>query len=202
LLDSLAGYIEHFTYVGLFAVLTLCGLGLPLPEDAALLTGGWLAHRGVTRLPLTVAVGLAGVLTGDCALYFLGRRFGPRVIRYVTIGHPAAEARVEWIRGFMDRHGHRTIFYARFLAGMRALVFITAGSMGVSPARFVFFDGLGALISVPLVVVLGYTFGDELERIVEYIGGVETVVVVLLAVAALFYTTRLWAARAMRSATT
>jgi membrane protein DedA with SNARE-associated domain len=102
----------------------------------------------------------------------------------------------------MDRHGHRTIFYARFLAGMRALVFITAGSMGVSPARFVFFDGLGALISVPLVVVLGYTFGDELERIVEYIGGVETVVVVLLALAALFYTTRLWAAHATRSATT
>jgi len=35
-----SAYIVHFSYLGLFAVLILCGLGLPVPEDVALLTGG------------------------------------------------------------------------------------------------------------------------------------------------------------------
>ena len=60
----ISAYIEHFTYAGLFVVLTLCGLGLPLPEDVALLAGGYLAHKGITRYPTTLVVSLLGVILG------------------------------------------------------------------------------------------------------------------------------------------
>ena len=63
----------------------------------------------------------------------------------------------------MHRHGHRAIFYARFLAGLRALVYLSAGSFGVPPSVFLFYDLLGALISVPIVVTLGYVFGEQIE---------------------------------------
>ena len=51
LVGVISSYIEHFTYLGLFVILMLCGLGLPMPEDVALLVGGFLAHEGVTRYP-------------------------------------------------------------------------------------------------------------------------------------------------------
>ncbi len=168
-----SGYIEHFTYLGLFVVLLLCGLGLPMPEDIALLAGGFLVHRGVTRYPITLAVSLLGVVAGDNSLFFLGRRFGTGLVRYFGLNRPGSQAQINRIRAFMRRHGHRAIFYARFLAGLRALIYLTAGSFGVTPLRFLAYDLLGAIISVPIVVSIGYLFGGQLEIVIHYLGGFE-----------------------------
>ena len=184
-------YIEHFTYLGLFVVLMLCGLGLPIPEDVALLAGGYLVHRGITRYPITLAVSLVGVVTGDNSLFFLGRHFGSGLVRYFSIGRPGRKQQIERIEGFMQRHGHRAIFYARFLAGLRALVYLSAGSFGVRPPVFLFYDLLGALISVPIVVTLGYIFGKQLEMLVKYIGGFDKLIVVVAVLSVLVYATRM-----------
>jgi membrane protein DedA with SNARE-associated domain len=183
-------YIEHFTYLGLFVVLMLCGLGLPIPEDVALLAGGYLVHRGVTRYPITLAVSLVGVVAGDNSLFFMGRHFGTGLVRYFSIGRPGRKHQIERIEGFMQRHGHRAIFYARFLAGLRALIYLSAGSFGVRPAVFLAYDLLGALISVPIVVTLGYIFGKQLELLVKYLGGFERLILIVALLSALIYATR------------
>ena len=184
-------YIEHFTYLGLFVVLMLCGLGMPIPEDVALLAGGYMVHRGVTRYPITLAVALLGVVAGDNSLYFIGRRFGSGVVRYFGIGRPGRQVQIQRIQKFMERHGHRAIFYARFLAGLRALVYLSAGFFGVRPTVFLFYDLLGAIISVPIVVTLGYVFGKQLEMIVRYIGGFERLIVVVAVLSVAVYGTRM-----------
>ena len=191
----ISAYIEHFTYLGLFVVLMLCGLGMPIPEDVALLAGGYMVHRGVTRYPITLVVALVGVVAGDNSLYFLGRRFGTGVVRYFGIGRPGRQVQIQRIQKFMERHGHRAIFYARFLAGLRALIYLSAGSFGVRPAVFFIYDLLGALISVPIVVTLGYIFGKQLEMLVKYLGGFERLIVFVLILSALLYGTRMFAVR-------
>ncbi len=172
-------YIQHWTYFGLFAVLALCGMGLPVPEDVALLAGGYLAHRGIIQYPMTLAVSLCGVVAGDNSLFFLGRRFGTGLVAYLGVGRPNSRRQIARLRGFMERHGHMAIFYARFLAGVRALVYLTAGSLGVKPTRFFIYDALGALISVPVVVSLGYVFGAQIGHIISYIGGFEHLIWVI-----------------------
>ncbi len=187
----ISAYIEHFTYLGLFVVLMLCGLGLPIPEDVALLAGGYLAHRGITRYPITLAVSLLGVVTGDNSLFFMGRRFGTGLVRYLALAWPGRQHQIERIESFMQRHGARAIFYARFLAGLRALVYLSAGSFGVRPAVFLLYDLLGALISVPIVVTLGYIFGKQIELAVRYVGGFERLIVIVAILSAAVYGTRL-----------
>lgn len=179
-----SAYIQHFTYAGLLMVLVLCGMGLPLPEDMALLAGGFLVHRGVIQYPATLVVALVGVVAGDNCLFFLGRRFGTGLVTYLGIGRPRSQRQIDWLKDFMHRHGHRAILYARFVAGLRALVYLTAGSLGVSPGRFFLYDLAGAVISVPIVVTLGYLFGNEIELVLHYIGGVEKLVWVVAALSA------------------
>ena len=186
-----SAYIQHFTYLGLLVVLILCGMGLPIPEDAALLAGGFLVHRGIIKYPITLVVALVGVVAGDNSLFFLGRRFGTGLVAYLGIGRPRSQRQIEWLKEFMRRHGHRAIFYARFVAGLRALVYLTAGSLGVSPLRFFLYDLAGAVISVPVVVTLGYFFGNELEAALRYIGGVEKAVWLLAALSLGVYAMRL-----------
>ena len=171
-----SAYIQHFTYAGLLVVLILCGMGLPVPEDVALLAGGFLVHRGVIQYPMTLLVALVGVVAGDNSLFYLGRRFGTGLVKYLGIGRPRSQRQIDRLKEFMRRHGHRAILYARFIAGLRALVYLTAGSLGVNPLRFFLYDLAGAVISVPIVVTLGYLFGNELEAVLRYIGGVEKLV--------------------------
>src|SRR6266404_803549 len=109
----------------------LCGLGLPMPEDVALLAGGYLVHRGLVRYPITLAVSLLGVVAGDNSLYFIGRHAGSRLLSYFGLKRPGSGNQVERMQAFMERHGHLAIFYARFLAGLRAIVYLSAGSLGV-----------------------------------------------------------------------
>jgi len=169
-------YVQHFSYAGLFLVLLLCGLGLPVPEDLALLAGGFMVYRGTTAYPWTLLVALVGVVAGDNSLFFLGRRFGTGLISYLEVVRPNSQRRIDRLKEFMQRHGHLAIFYARFLAGARALVYVTAGSIGFDFSRFFIYDSLGALISVPIVVTLGYLFGPQIEHAVAYIGGLERLI--------------------------
>jgi membrane protein DedA with SNARE-associated domain len=185
-----SAYIQHFTYVGLLVILLLCGMGLPLPEDVALLAGGFLVHRGIIRYPVTLLVSLVGVVGGDNMLFFLGRRFGTGLVSYLGLGWPRSQRQIQWLKAFMHRHGHRAILYARFLMGVRALVYLTAGSLGVNPLRFFLYDAVGALVSVPLVVSLGYLFGNELELAISYLGGFERLIWVVLLLSLAIYATR------------
>jgi membrane protein DedA with SNARE-associated domain len=196
LLNLVSAYIEHFTYAGLFVVLMLCGLGLPMPEDFALLAGGFLAHKGITRYPITLVVSLLGVIAGDNSLYFIGRGVGANVLRWFGLkkSEPpdeSADNNMDRLQVFMNRHGHLAIFYARFFAGFRALVYLSAGSLGVPSSRFFLYDLAGAAISVPVVVTLGYVFGDQLEHVIRYIGGFQKLIWVVAVLSGAIYLTRL-----------
>ncbi len=162
-------------------------MGLPVPEDLALLTGGFLVHRGITQYPTTLAVSFIGVVAGDNSLFFIGRRFGTRILHYLGFVRPRVLPRIERLKGFMERHGHMAIFYARFLAGIRAPVYLLAGSTGVTPKRFVMYDALGALFSVPIAVSIGYFFGDQIELAISYLGGFDRLVLLAISVCIIFY---------------
>jgi membrane-associated protein len=179
--------IEHFTYAGLFLVLALCGLGLPVPEELPLLTGGFLIYRGVTQYPVTLVISFIGVIAGDNSLFFLGRRFGTGVFKYLEYMRPHTRQRIEWLKMLIDRYGNRVIFYARFLPGVRAPIYLASGLAGMPPRRFITYDALGAAISVPVVVSIGYFFGDQIDSAIRYLGGFDRIVLVAAAACIIFY---------------
>lgn len=183
---AIGGLMQHMPYVGLFTVLFIAGLGLPLPEDVPLLIAGWLVHKGKADLFWMIAVGMIGVLSGDFLLYTWGRRYGTaitehRFIRRIT--SPALLARAE---NLFERHGAKIIFAARFMPGLRAVMFMTAGIFRVRPLKFVLIDGSAAAASVPLLIWLGERFGakfEELTKDVRNAGAVLGVIVAVVVVA-------------------
>jgi membrane protein DedA with SNARE-associated domain len=199
LVGLIFSYIEHFTYLGLFVTLTLCGLGLPVPEDIPLLVGGFLAHKGVTRYPITLIVALLGVIAGDNSLYFIGRGVGSNLLSSFGLKRADGKNHLDRMHAFMHRHGHLAIFYARFFPGFRALVYLSAGSFRVTPGRFFFYDLAGAAISVPVVVTLGYVFGDQLEQVFRFIGIFNKLIWVVVLLCGLILLTRYLALRFLQS---
>ena len=89
----------------------------------------------------------------------------------------------------VHHYGNRILFVSRFLPGLRAPIFITAGiSRKVPYWKFLLMDGSAALISVPIWVYAGYYFAYDLDSLIHWvkksehfvIGGVIAFVVLWL----------------------
>ncbi len=156
---------DQWPYLGVFFVLVASGLGLPLPEDIPLLTGGYLCHIGEAHLPAMILAGLLGVLSGDLFLYSMGRRFGHHIVEHRIVRRLVNPRRLLMAEEMFARHGIKIIFIGRFLPGLRAMIFTAAGVMRVPRLTFVVVNGTAACISVPTLILLGYVFGGSLEEI-------------------------------------
>ncbi len=177
LLENTHGLGAYLTILG---VLVACGLGVPLPEDISLILGGYLTHIGAAKLPWMISVAFVGILAGDSIIFAAGRRLGENVGRegkkrglIARIVTPEKRAKVE---GLFARHGQKIVMIARFMPGVRAVTYFTAGSAGMPYVRFIFWDGLAAMASAPLFVFLGYYFGGELEYLIQQIRHGQTMV--------------------------
>jgi len=174
-------FLGHFTYAALFAVLVGAGLGLPFPEEATQLTAGFLAHQGLLSFWPALAVTYAGIVVGDLLLYRLGRRHGARFLASRRIARYFTPERRRWVERHFASHDFLTIAVARHASGFRLPVFATAGAMGVPLRTFLLADGLSALLSVPLVVSLGYLFASQLEQVKKHLREAELLGLLLIA---------------------
>ena len=78
--------------------------------------------------------------------------------------------------------GYGFLFAARFLPGLRALIFVVAGSSHrINYFLFVVLDLVAALISVPIIVYAGYHFANDLSYIVALIRRSELLVFIIFA---------------------
>lgn len=180
LLDLLTRLFIDNGYVALFTVLVVCGLGVPIPEDISLVAGGIIAGLGYADLRVMIVVGLAGVLVGDSVMFLVGHRLGPRARRLRWIARVLTPRRYARVQEKFDRYGNRMLFFARFLPGLRAAIFLSAGMTHRVPFwRFVMLDGLAALLSVPLWVWIGYFGAERREWLLRAIREGQGLVIVL-----------------------
>lgn len=169
----IAQLLHRFTYVGLFGLLIAAGLGVPIPEDATLLTGGYLARQGITSLWPTLVIGYVGVVVGDFLIFRLGRKLGDSIYTHRRFGKLFTPKRRVWIEEHFRKRGALTVVIGRHTSGLRAPTFLVAGTSGMPSWKFVLADGLSSLLTVPAVTLLGYFFADNLEKAKSHIHRIE-----------------------------
>ena len=172
-METLQGFVDHFTYLGIFAVLLLGSLGVPIPEEMAIIAAAVLSHEGIVRWWLALPVCLAGVLSGDIVLYWVGRYWGENVLNWPTVRLVLTPTRVQWLQAAYRRNAIKTIVTARLVMGLRAAAFLTAGMARVPFWKFIVADTGAAALGVPFLFGLAYFFMDESTAIVADVRRVE-----------------------------
>ena len=171
--ETLQGFVEQFTYLGVFAVLVLGSLGVPIPEEMAIIAAAVLSHEGLARWWLALPICLLGVLSGDMVLYWVGRHWGADVLNWRVVRLVLTPKREQWLKAAYRRHALKTIVTARHVMGLRAAAFLTAGMARVPFWKFVVADAGTAALGVPFVFGLAYFFTDQLTAIVADVHRVE-----------------------------
>lgn len=166
--------LEYFqasplTIWGPFLVLLLCGIGLPIPEDIVLMAAGALGFtEGRSWVEVAVLMYL-GVMLGDSTIFMAGRYLGGRLRAAKWFQRYFSEVKQAKVEVMFERYHSTVLFVGRFLPGLRAPIFFTAGSMKVPYLKFLAFDGFAALISVPVFVWLGHwlwaKFGEDIAKL-------------------------------------
>ncbi len=184
-LDKVSNLEGLAAYATLFGILLGCGLGIPIPEDLTIVTAGYLAYLENINLGWAVAVCFFGVITGDFIMFTMGRIFGKRFLELPFFRFIFTPARVSYAQTKLKKNVRRICFSARFLAGLRSPIYLSAGMLGVKARIFISYDALAALISVPTLTYLGYYFGDEIDIGLGFIRRAERYIMIALAVVGL-----------------
>lgn len=195
LVDLLLNFPGPTAYLLVFGVLLACGLGVPIPEDITLFAAGIMAYYGIVNVYWMVGISFLGVLLGDSICWYLGDHVGRRATQIWLFRKLLREDHLNAARARFKKRGDKLLFAARFMPGLRAPIFFSAGMLHVPYRRFILYDGSAALISVPAIVGAVYYFGDELDRVIRVIKRIEhgifgVLLVAILLVAAKWYWTR------------
>jgi membrane-associated protein len=114
---------------------------------------------GSLELQMLMPLLILAAFTGDNTNYWIGRYIGNRLdngfsLRFIKHEH------LEKTHNFFDKHGGKTIIFARFLPIIRTFAPFVAG-IGVMRYRtFLMFSALGSLAWISFFTVLGYYFGN------------------------------------------
>ncbi len=125
-------------------------------DSKVLIVAGVLASEGGREWVPVAAVMYVGVLSGDSMIFLAGRFFGTRLLALAWVRQLFSTAKQEKVEYFFERHGAKGLFLGRFLPGLRAPIYFSAGSMKVGYLKFLLLDGFAAIISVPVFVWLGH----------------------------------------------
>ncbi|MCM2276863.1 MAG: DedA family protein [Oligoflexia bacterium] len=180
LVDFLLNFYGPTPYFIIFGILLACGLGLPIPEDITLFAGGLLSYYGLTDVWGMIVVSMIGVLLGDSIIFMLGAVYGRKLTKKWFFHKLLPDERLELVKKQFHDRGTRLIFFARFMPGLRAPIFFSAGTLHLPYRVFLFYDGTAALLSVPAIVGAVYYFGDHLDRVVRVIQKIEHGIVLVV----------------------
>ena len=154
-LETVLELLRSYKYTAMFGVLFLCGLGLPLPEEVTLVAAGLAVGWEEANFWWASVACVAGILAGDSLIFAMGRYCGRWFLEARPMRWILSPRRQRKVQRIFDKHGRKTVFFARFFAGVRIGVYAYAGQHGMSWVRFLFLDFLGALISGPTSIFLG-----------------------------------------------
>jgi membrane-associated protein len=134
-------------------------LGFFLPGDSFLFTVGVVAGAGGHNVLFIIVMLCCAAIIGDAVGYQLGRRAGPVVFNRPDSRWFKREHLLK-TKAFYEKHGGKTIIYARFVPIIRTFAPFVAGVAEMPYSRFAAFNVFGGIGWVFSMVLLGYTLGN------------------------------------------
>ncbi|WP_088186424.1 DedA family protein [Desulfosporosinus sp. FKA] len=163
----LIAYVTQYGYLGLYAILGISILGLPIPDEALMVFIGYMTFEGKLNPILAVLAGASGSISGITVAYLLGRFLEQKVL--TRLKKHAGGTRLEKVINWYHRHGGKLLTIGYFIPGVRHLSGYIAGMSRLRYRSFAFFAYLGAIIWVTLWVSLGRLLGSRWEAILPIV---------------------------------
>jgi membrane-associated protein len=175
------------SYLLVFVLIALDAVCPIFPGETTLNAAATVAAQGGLEVVPIIIAGALGAIVGDSALFWIARRFSPRVEGQLT--KAKANAQVKQAFDLLDSSAPVLIIGGRYVPGMRFVVNASMGLSDIAYSRFLTWSVISGILWSTYTTVLAYQIGLALG---DYplasfvISGLVTTV----ALAAVFFTVR------------
>ena len=187
ILDLLRNAVVHYGYWAVGVALLLENAGVPLPGETILLLASFLAYsEHDLQLPWIMVVATIAATLGDNLGFALGYYGGRPLLARYQATFRIQDATLARGEGLFARYGAVTIFFARFVFGLRIIAGPLAGALRMQWRKFIVFNFLGAGLWVTVISGAGYLFGQHWERLEKDVKRFDVAVAIVVLLAAVF----------------
>jgi membrane protein DedA with SNARE-associated domain len=191
--------VHSLGYVGVFVVVLLGSLYLPVPTEFTLPLFGFLVGQGRLHFVPVVLAGTAARVAAAMAFYALGLRIGEARLRRM-IGR-AERAKLVYgsdldrASAAFQRHGGTAILIGHLIPGVGPLISIPAGLKRMPVRwRFLGYTLLGGTVWTATLVGLGWALGRRWQVVEVYASFVGLALLALVVLGAALFLWRRWRA--------
>ncbi|NWK67557.1 DedA family protein [Bacillus paramycoides] len=180
-LNELLSYIEQYGYWALFFCLWLGIIGMPIPDEMIVMSGGFVSSLGVLSIIPAFLLTYLGVVSGLSLGYILGKIFGTKVLDKLMKKKKAKYLLKS--QQMVERYGHYALVTSYFIPVVRHIVPYLVGMNNMRFKTYALYSYTTGFVWTLVYFVLGSLFGQHIESIVAiaieygmYFGGIVLVV--------------------------
>ncbi|HEF1903004.1 TPA: DedA family protein [Bacillus cereus] len=184
-LHELLSYIEQYGYWALFFCLWLGIIGMPIPDEMIVMSGGFVSSLGILNVIPAFLLTYLGVVSGLSLGYILGKIFGAKVLDKLMKKKKAKY--VVKSQEMVEKYGHYALVTSYFIPVVRHVVPYLVGMNNMSFKTYALYSYTTGFVWTLAYFVLGSLFGQHIERIVAvaieyglYFGGMVFIVTGIL----------------------
>lgn len=197
--------IRSANYPGIFFLMFLEGLLLPIPSEVVMAFAGYLSltgelpnYFGIPAVILALIAGSVGNAVGASAAYGIGYYGGrPAILKfgkYIKLDQNSLQKTEEWF----NKYGEISVFFTRLVPVFRTFISIPAGLAEMNFKKFIILTFGGTVIWDSVLIYLGYILGSKWEAILGAFNDYSYIAIVA-ALIVLIYVYRKLSARTRRS---
>ena len=157
-------YLQHLSYFGIFLLLALLDVLIPLPEEIILILVGYTVYFSTLDPSLTILVAIAAFLVGDNTTFWLSRGGNRLIARFIT---KSATPLIERYSQKMRSKAGITLLIMTFVPSIRFFAPIVAGSVRTPWRVFILYDLMVVGLYVSAYLLAGYFFHSQINGIIK-----------------------------------
>ena len=174
--------IQFGGYGGIFLLMALESMCLPIPSEIVLPFGGWLAYSGTMDWILVGLAGTAGCIFGSALAFWAGMKGGRQFVckygKYVFLNEGHLDTTERWFK----KYGASMIFLTRVLPIVRTFISLPAGMARMDFKKFIGLTAIGSAIWCFALAYIGYALGPDWQTIQTWFNQADILILVFLLV--------------------
>jgi membrane protein DedA with SNARE-associated domain len=195
MLEFLASYIIHLIqttgYFGIFGLMTLESVLIPIPSEVTMPFSGFLVSEGILNFWLVVIVASVANLVGSLIAYYIGyfleeavlvnliRKYG----KFILVTPKDYEDAEHWFK----KYGDKIVFISRLLPAVRTVISLPAGVFEMNIKKFIIYTFVGSFIWSIVLTYIGVKLGENWDVLGGYFHKFDIVIVIVFVVLVIAY---------------
>src|ERR1700679_230649 len=163
-MNSMMFLLLRHTYSVIFGWVLIEQAGLTIPSIPLMLAAGTMS--AAHKMPVASALPVVRLvcLIADSMWYFMGKRYGSKVLDLLCRFSLEAASFVSRTQGTVTKRGAFTLLFAKFVPGLSTMAAPIVGQAKIPYPTFVLYDMTGTLIWASVWLFAGRFFGDLAKR--------------------------------------